>query len=100
MGAGSITVSRTEYEAGKQRVVERVRSGGVTLDECESDKVLAGEVEVRREGKVRWGARWKKNPQKTVSRTDFDCLRRSNGGLGRESGQERVTVNKCASDRV
>jgi hypothetical protein len=50
--------------------VERVRSGGVTLDECESDKVLAGEVEVRREGKVRWGARWT-----TVSRTDFEAVK-------------------------
>ena len=41
LGRGSrwMNVVRTEFEGGESRVGERVRSGGVTLDECESDRV-------------------------------------------------------------
>ena len=62
------------------------------MDECESDKVLAGEVEVRREGKVRWGARWT-----TVSRTDFEAVK---WRFRKRVWSGEVIVNKRASDRV
>ena len=34
-----MNMGRTEFEAEKRRVGERVRSEGVILDECESDRV-------------------------------------------------------------
>ena len=39
MGQDGKTRSRIEFQTGKQIVGEKVRSGGVTLDECESDRV-------------------------------------------------------------
>ena len=94
-GAGLITVSRAEFQAGKQRAGEMVfcREGSHLMSVSRTKfESLRGKIESRGEGQVRRGSHWM-----NVSRTEFEAEKRRVGERVRSEG---VILDECESDRV